>query len=212
MFFRQKLHKVKIFWQHLSARKKMSVLTIVVFLLAIGLTTIKYGDKLGLWASGETNIINQASVSYTNAAGQTVLVSSNVVNVAKTTDNGTISGLIFNDVNRSGAKDTGEQGLVGWTIKLTGARTATVTSDSTGNYTFVSLAAGQYTVSETVQSGWTQTVPVLPCQIWTKLTKGCNVLSAPTPTNYAVSLPAHGAITGKDFGNYQSTPAQTQAD
>jgi hypothetical protein len=60
---------------------------------------------------------------------------------------GSISGVDFNDANDNGHKDSGEVGLAGWT---------TVT-DSNGNYSFSNLAGGVYTLTETLQSGWTAT-------------------------------------------------------
>ncbi len=64
----------------------------------------------------------------------------------------------FNDQNGNKKKDPGEPGLAGWTIKLKkpdGSTVSTVT-DSQGNYSFTGLKAGTYTLSEVMQSGWTQ--------------------------------------------------------
>ncbi|NLE57249.1 MAG: hypothetical protein GX616_02735, partial [Planctomycetes bacterium] len=60
-----------------------------------------------------------------------------------------------------GAWDSGEPGLAGWTITLedeAGATKTTITGAG-GAYAFTGLAAGKYTVSESLKSGWTQTFP-----------------------------------------------------
>ena len=69
-----------------------------------------------------------------------------------------VCGMKFNDLNANGVKDPGESGLPGWTIALTPG-SLTTTTDANGNYCFGALAAGTYTVSEVLQSGWTQTLP-----------------------------------------------------
>ena len=71
-----------------------------------------------------------------------------------------LSGYVFNDVNKNGKRDAGEKGVAGVTVKLTGvdkdgksvARTAT--TDATGKYTFNGLKAGDYSVSEVQPQGW----------------------------------------------------------
>lgn len=79
----------------------------------------------------------------------------------------TISGLKWNDVDADGVKDTTEPGLANWTIfldtnqngQLDTGETST-TTDANGNYTFTNLAAGTYTVTDVVQSGWEKTFPL----------------------------------------------------
>ncbi len=77
---------------------------------------------------------------------------------------GTISGTVFNDLNKNRNQDSGELGLSGWKIMLYQKATtstswwrgdhkkskklitATTTTDSNGNYSFTNLQAGTYTV------------------------------------------------------------------
>ena len=97
--------------------------------------------------------------------------------------NGTISGMKFRDLDADGVKDGGEPGLSGWRIRLfLGALhvDSTLTNVS-GNYTFSNVGPGTYTVSEQLQTGWTQTMP-------------------PTGT-YSVTLQSGQSVTGRDFGN-----------
>ena len=79
---------------------------------------------------------------------------------------GSISGMKFYDANENGEKDEGEEGLAGWIIYLdlndNGAKDSEEpyqTTDNFGNYSFIELEYGTYTVREVVQSNWIQTFP-----------------------------------------------------
>lgn len=78
--------------------------------------------------------------------------------------NGTILGRKINDKNCNGRDDNTpnnpniEPGLAGWEIVLNPGN-ITATTDANGYYYFNNLPPGQYTVSETQQSGWTQSIP-----------------------------------------------------
>src|SRR5438309_5990615 len=75
-----------------------------------------------------------------------------------------------------------------WTIQLINPSNqqvlATTTTDANGRYQFVNLAAGNYTVAEVQQQGWTQRGPVpVP------------------PGTYSETLAAGQAVYQQDFGN-----------
>jgi hypothetical protein len=97
---------------------------------------------------------------------------------------GGISGLKFNDVNGNGVQDVGENGIQNWKIKISGPQNDSVLTDANGNYSFVNLSAGTYTVSEILQSGWMQTFPT-------------------SPGTYSVNINSGTNSTGKNFGNFQ---------
>ena len=97
---------------------------------------------------------------------------------------GSIRGTTFNDLNGNGVKDTGEPGLSGMTINISGSVSGSAVTDSSGNYTFANLEGGTYTISEVQQSGWIQTLPA-------------------SSGTYSISITSGGPITSKDFGNYQ---------
>ena len=71
-----------------------------------------------------------------------------------------IAGVVFKDTNNSGVQDTGETGIGGVTIKLTGNETSgkkvnlTATTTADGTYSFTNLRAGTYTVTETQPAGF----------------------------------------------------------
>lgn len=96
-----------------------------------------------------------------------------------------IHGMKWNDLNGDGVKDLGEPGLEGWEISLTGGDTLSTTTDSLGNYWFMSLAPGEYAVVEVVQPGWSQTFP-------------------PLPGTHIIVLDQGQRIEGVDFGNWRT--------
>jgi len=67
---------------------------------------------------------------------------------AVTTCTGSIGNLVWNDLDRDGIQDTGEPGIPGVAVTLTGnSKTITTTTDVNGNYQFTGLCAGTYTVT-----------------------------------------------------------------
>jgi len=79
---------------------------------------------------------------------------------------GTITGIKFNDNNGNALFDNGEVPLQGWTIFVDGnnngtldAGEGTTVTGPDGRYTFANVPAGNYTLREVQQPGWTQTTP-----------------------------------------------------
>ena len=80
---------------------------------------------------------------------------------------GSITGSVYMDANYNGVRDASEGGLAGWTVfldfnadrRLDPGDIATVT-DAAGNYQFLGLAPGTYTVRQAVPSGFHRTRPV----------------------------------------------------
>jgi peroxidase len=100
-----------------------------------------------------------------------------------------ISGEVFNDLDRDGRHDAGEPGLSGRTIQLFNVNdpanptlVATDTTDANGRYSFSvfdGLACGNYQVKELVPSGW--------------------ALTSANPRN--VNIPRGETFLDVDFGN-----------
>ncbi|GEM_PF-871861 len=106
-----------------------------------------------------------------------------------------VSGQKFNDLNGNGVKDIGEPGLQGWAIHLTVDIASppvpvTTTTDANGEYRFTNISPNNYRVSEDNQPGWTQTLPG-------------------GDGTYHVSLAGGQQITGRDFGNHNSSASLT---
>jgi len=78
-----------------------------------------------------------------------------------TQPDGGIHGAKFYDEDGDGTWNTGEPGLGGWIIELTGedGTVMTTTTNQSGNYWFMGITTGTYTVTEQLQPGWMQTAP-----------------------------------------------------
>ncbi|EIJ43114.1 putative collagen-binding protein, partial [Beggiatoa alba B18LD] len=114
---------------------------------------------------------------------------------------GSIGDTVWFDADQDGAQDTGETGVAGVIVTLTGAGsdgvfgtaddiTRTLTTDSNGQYRFSGLEAGNYTVSVTPPTG--------------------NSLT--TPPTVSINLTPQQQFDAADFGLYNSTtppPAPT---
>ena len=75
-----------------------------------------------------------------------------------------ISGRVFDDVNRDGIAEANDPGLAHWTVYLDAKQSGTLgtgeistTTDITGHYEFAGLAPGTYTVRQVVQAGYRST-------------------------------------------------------
>lgn len=109
-----------------------------------------------------------------------------------------IRGRTWNDSNRNGLQDAGELGLAGWTIfldqnqnGLLDASEVSTLTDSSGGYSFTSLTAGTYRVTEVLQPGWQVTVP--------------SSTSGAQPVNL-VTLSSGQVATEINFGNRANLP------
>src|SRR5205807_9215589 len=104
--------------------------------------------------------------------------------VTPSTNNGFISGIVYNDLNSNGQLDSGETGLFGWTVQLytqtngtlSASPIATTTSDALGGYSFSSLGAlpsgTSYVVAQLVKTSWQQTGPTASTAGTTTLPSG----------------------------------------
>ncbi|HEV2063302.1 MAG TPA: SdrD B-like domain-containing protein [Thermoanaerobaculia bacterium] len=76
---------------------------------------------------------------------------------------GSIGGLVYEDLNASGARDAGEPPLSGATVTLTPTDPAgspqTAVSGADGTFLFQKLAAGTYSLTQSAPAGFTQTQP-----------------------------------------------------
>lgn len=82
------------------------------------------------------------------------------------TTTNSISGQVYNDLNKNGHKDAGETGLAGFKINLYNSANfnggtydpvyKTTTTDANGNYAFNSLTDGTYSVEQLKKTGWKQ--------------------------------------------------------
>jgi serine-aspartate repeat-containing protein C/D/E len=123
-----------------------------------------------------------------------------------------ISGKKFNDANGNGLLDPGEAGVGGITIQLfaganaNGSPLATTVTDGSGNFSFTSLTAGIYSVTEVLPSGYRQTSPSI-------LGHGFYIVSIAPGQNVQNILfgnqliPQFGAISGMKFNDINGNGA-----
>ncbi|MCD6291313.1 MAG: PQQ-binding-like beta-propeller repeat protein, partial [Anaerolineae bacterium] len=115
-----------------------------------------------------------------------------------------ICGTVFSDNNLNGVRDTGEPGIANVTLTLTGVVTSTdgltntvvmtVTTDNRGEYGFLNLTPGTYTVQETDPPGF-RSVAAHPGST------GGTALDANTIAD--IPLPADVSSVDNDFGDVQ---------
>jgi len=85
-----------------------------------------------------------------------------LINVTPVIIRATITGVVFEDRNGNGAKESNESGLVGVKVTLssTGGFTQTVTTDLSGLYTFEQVPDGRYTLTVQPPAGYQATGPL----------------------------------------------------
>lgn len=123
---------------------------------------------------------------------------------------GVIKGKVFNDKNNNNTFDSNEPGLSGWKIDLKdaqGVQKQASTSASDGSYLFQAVCDGTYQVTETVQSGWSQTTPTNPSYFTPLISNGNTVANLnfgnyrPEDTKVSLTLFMHGIGHSGDNAN-----------
>jgi hypothetical protein len=118
---------------------------------------------------------------------------------------GTISGHKWNDVNINGKYDSGiDKPIQGWEISCSGtvddvSVTFYTTTGSDGSYSFTLLTDGTWTISETIQSGWTPTPGTL-----TSIP-----ITLPLPAGSPYGTAGSRTASNVDFFNYYIIPSTT---
>ncbi len=100
-----------------------------------------------------------------------------------------LAGTVYYDANDNGSLDSGEQGVSGVTLTLTGtaqdgtAVNQTAVTDSNGNYQFTGLQQGNYTVTETPPSGYLDGAVTVGTAGGTQGTESVSNIQLPPGTN-----------------------------
>ena len=153
----------------------------------LGAVRIDLYDSTGTTLIASVNTAADGSYSFTNITpGDYLVVETDLAGYVSTTPNNvtatvtaggsatvnfgdyqlsnsalsSINGTVFDDANANGLQDAGEADLSGVTVELrnnNGAVVATTTTNASGAYSFLNLAAGTYTVTETDPAGYIST-------------------------------------------------------
>lgn len=143
-----------------------------------------------------------------NAGDQITYVDAGIKN--QTSTNGSIGDYVWNDINKNGIQEAGEQGIPGVTVRLYNATTntliATTTTDATGKYIFNDIPGGNYQVEFVTPAGYTTT---------TKLNTDVQASATDSDVDPATSksatftLGVGQRITTVDAGYWLTTPPGT---
>ena len=128
-----------------------------------------------------------------------------------------ISGTAYLDADNDGVQDPGESGIAGVTVTLTGtddlgaAVNVVVVTDASGNYSFVDVRPGDYTVTETQPAGFLDgidTVGSLGGTLGNDTFAAITVVSGDTGIDYDFGELVGGAITGTVFDDVDNDGVQ----
>ncbi len=126
------------------------------------------------------------------------------------TQRGNINVTKFNDIDGDGKFDDGEKTLSDWQINLT--KQTSKNTDLSGQVIFDNLIPDTYTLSETMQTGWTQT------NIWCEAQPSNEPTSTPTPnpTETPIPTPTDSDCPDSDgdrvCDSYDNCPSAANAD
>ncbi len=104
-----------------------------------------------------------------------------------------MSGSVFYDLNNNGVKDETDPPLAGWNVRISGPKRDSVTTNINGQYAFADIPFGNYTLSQAINPGWIQTLPV-----------GGGA--------YSVSISFGNLSAVHNFGNYSTTAISYSVD
>ncbi|HEX2916673.1 MAG TPA: SdrD B-like domain-containing protein [Chloroflexia bacterium] len=113
-----------------------------------------------------------------------------------------LSGVVFSDPNSNGSQDSGETGIGGVTLTLSGTDAngnpvnQTTTTAADGSYSFSGLLSGTYTVTETQPSGYTTTRDTAG-SAGGSANNGADTIST-------INVGAGTSVTGYTFGEIQN--------
>jgi hypothetical protein len=119
-----------------------------------------------------------------------------------------ISGIVFNDLNGDGDRDTGDKGIAGIRVYIDRDKDhrldrnePTQLTDSSGHYFFGHLKRGNYIVREVRKNGWKQTTPKNGYGVHVALEKKQHVTGA----NFGTTKIAASQLWGNFGGDAQHT-------
>lgn len=121
-----------------------------------------------------------------------------------------ISGRVFDDINKNGVFDSGEVGLSGQNISTSGPAAKTTATDANGQYKIASLPAGQYQVSVQIPSGYTaETASSVSVSLAKDETRDFPLIKSSTPTTTPTPTTTSPTSTSTSTATPTATPTPT---
>lgn len=124
--------------------------------------------------------------------------------------NGSVGDYVWNDLNKDGVQDAGEQGIAGVTVRLINTTTntiiATTTTDANGKYIFNDVVPGSYLVEFVTPPGYTTTTKLNTSPVTDATDSDAD---AATGRTGSFTLAAGQRITTIDAGYWLTTPPGT---
>jgi protocatechuate 3,4-dioxygenase beta subunit len=131
---------------------------------------------------------------------------------------GSISGAVYNDLDSSGTRNPGEEGLGGRTVFLDlnsdgdiDAGEPQTNADGSGNWSFNGLVPGTYVVRELPESGWTCSAPA-GCTFSVPVTSGQNSSVVDGFGNVESPPPASASASGTIFHDLNANGTRDAGD
>jgi uncharacterized protein (DUF2141 family) len=88
-----------------------------------------------------------------------IISTSHAARKVKTVQTGSITGTVYLDQDGNGLRDAVDEGVAGVTVELNGPVTMVATTGPDGDYSFISLPVGDYTVTAFDLAGYLSTTP-----------------------------------------------------
>jgi SdrD B-like domain len=129
--------------------------------LGAGSYTVTVATPAGYTASPSNQGGDATKDSNGSPASVTLATDSSIdmtIDFGFTKGTGVIGDFVWNDLNGNGIQDSGEPGIAGVTVTLSGAASGSTTTDANGYYSFTGLSAGSYTVTVATPAGYNATL------------------------------------------------------
>ena len=142
-----------------------------------------------------------------NSAATSSCLALSVLATSSNPTTGMIVGTVYNDTNTNMSKDSGENGLSGFTVNLrqgTGFGLAvykTTTTDANGYYSFGSLANGTYSIELINMSPWTQDTPDYNSVVVSNQNSLTENFAVHNPNASSTPTTTPGTISGKVYND-----------
>jgi hypothetical protein len=125
-------------------------------------TSVLHGDLFQPEAIGVGEMAKSKVIAISTPSNTGTKVPTNTSATPTAEPKFSIQGTVYHDQNSNGKMEGNESGLANWTINLeqpAGNVISKAVTDSTGGYGFFGLVPGEYTIIDSLETGWSLTSP-----------------------------------------------------